>query len=49
MESPFDSYDREYYAPLCLIDKRGYIRAFMDSDATPAEIARDIRVLLALK
>ncbi len=48
-ETPFGSYDLEYYAPLCLIDKRGYIRAFMDSDVTPAEIARDIRVLLALK
>ena len=48
-ETPFGSYDREYFAPLCLIDKRGYIRAFLDSDVTPAEIARDVRTLLALK
>ena len=48
-ETPFGSYDREYYAPICLIDKRGYIRAFLDSDVTPAEIARDVRTLLALK
>ena len=48
-ETPFGSVDPEYYAPLCLIDKRGYIRAFMDSDVTPAEIAKNIGALLALK
>jgi len=48
-ETPFGSYDREYYAPLCLIDKRGYVRALMDSDVAAAEIARSIRVLLAFK
>jgi protein SCO1 len=48
-ETPFGSYDLEYYAPACLIDKRGYIRAFMDSEVSSAEIAKNIRVLLALK
>lgn len=48
-ETPFGSYDREYYAPLCLIDRRGYIRAFLDSDVTSAEIVKDIRLLLALR
>ncbi len=47
-ETPFGSVDREYFAPLNVIDKRGYIRALMDADAAPAEIAKDIRVLLAL-
>jgi protein SCO1 len=48
-ETPFGSVDLEHYAPLCLIDKRGYIRALVDGDATPADIVKDIRVLLALK
>lgn len=48
-ETPFGSYDLEYFAPSYLIDKRGYVRAFMDRDVTPAEIANSIRVLLALK
>jgi len=48
-ETPFGRYDVEYYAPLFLVDKRGFIRDLMDSDATPAEIAKNIRVLLALK
>ena len=48
-ETPFGNVDLESYAPLCLIDKRGYVRAFMDSEVTPAEIAKNIRVLLALK
>lgn len=48
-ETPFGRYDLELFAPLYLIDKRGYIRTFMDSDATPAEITKAIRVLLALR
>ena len=48
-ETPFGSYDREYFAPLRLIDKQGYIRTFINSDVTPAEVAKSIRLLLTLK
>jgi len=48
-ETPFGSFDREYYAPLCLVDKHGYIRALMDSDVPVADIVRSIRALLALR
>ena len=42
------AYDKEYYAPLFLVDKRGFIRDLVDSDVSPAEMAKNIRVLLAL-
>jgi cytochrome oxidase Cu insertion factor (SCO1/SenC/PrrC family) len=47
-ETPFGAYDKEYFAPLFLLDKRGFIRDLMDSDMSAAEIAKNIRVLLAL-
>ena len=47
-ETPFGAYDKEYYAPLFLVDKRGFIRDLMDIDVSPAEMAKNIRVLLAL-
>jgi protein SCO1/2 len=47
-ETPFGAYYKEYYAPLFLVDKRGFIRDLMDSDVSPTEIAKNIRLLLAL-
>jgi cytochrome oxidase Cu insertion factor (SCO1/SenC/PrrC family) len=42
-------YDVGHSAPFWFVDKRGYIRAVMDGGATPEDLVRNIRVLLALK
>jgi len=40
-------YDVGHSAPFWFVDKRGMIREVMNGDATPAEIVKDIRALLA--
>ena len=42
-------YDVGHSAPFWLVDKRGYVRDVMDGDATPAELVKNVRVLLALR
>jgi cytochrome oxidase Cu insertion factor (SCO1/SenC/PrrC family) len=42
-------YDVGHSAPFWFIDKHGYIRAVMDGSATPTEMVKSIRALLALR
>ena len=42
-------YDVGHSAPFWIVDKKGWIRVGMDADATPADIATNVRVLLNLK
>ncbi len=42
-------YEVGHSAPFWFVDKRGYLRYAMGGDATPAEIVKNIRVLLALR
>jgi len=41
-------YDVGHSAPFWIVDKKGWIRVGMDSDATPADIVTNVRVLLSL-
>ena len=42
-------YDVGHSAPFWIVDKKGMIRVGMDADATPADIVKNVRVLLALR
>ena len=42
-------YDVGHSAPFWIVDKKGTVRVLMDADATPADIATNIRALLKLK
>lgn len=42
-------YDVGHSAPFWIVDKKGLIRVGMDADATPADLVKNIRALLALK
>ena len=41
-------YDVGHSAPFWIVDKKGWIRVGMDSDATPADIVTNVRALLSL-
>ena len=40
-------YDVGHSAPFWFVDKKGMVREIMDGDVTPAQIAKDIRALIA--